>query len=133
MCNYYRRCIPNYAELSRPIQNLTSPKTTFKWDDQCEQSFIALKQALTSYDVMAYPQIGKPYRLYTDICDYAISAILVQEDKHGIERPVHYVSHQLDNTQHKWSTTERGIRSCLCPSKTSALFVGCRVCDIYIS
>ena len=107
MCNYYRRCIPNYAQISRPIQDLTSPKINFKWTEECGQSFDQLKKVLTSDKVMAYPKIGRPYKLYTDACDYAVGAILVQEDEEGIERPIHYVSHQLDHTQRKWATIEK--------------------------
>ena len=107
MCNYYRRCIPGYAQMSRPIQDLTSPKVNFKWNQECEQSFNQLKHEITSDRVMAFPKVGKPYKLYTDACDYAIGAILVQEDDAGIERPVHYVSHQLDHTQRKWATIEK--------------------------
>ena len=93
--------------MSRPIQDLTSPKVNFKWNQECEQSFNQLKQVLTSDRVMAFPKVGKPYKLYTDGRDYAIGAILVQEDDAGIERPVHYVSHQLDHTQRKWATIEK--------------------------
>ena len=50
------------------------------------------------------PQTDKPYKLYTDASNYAVGAILVQEDDSGIERVIHYLSHMLDSTQAKWST-----------------------------
>ena len=56
---------------------------------------------------MTYPQICNPYRLYTDECNNAIGGMLVKEDKHGIERPVHSVSHPLDSTERKWATIEK--------------------------
>ena len=54
--------------------------------------------------MLAYPQTDKPYKLYTDASNYAVGAILVQEDDSGIERVIHYLSHMLDSTQAKWST-----------------------------
>ena len=34
---------------------------------------------------MAYPNLQKPYKLYTDACDYAVGGISVQEDDNGDE------------------------------------------------
>ena len=107
MTNYYRQCIPNYSQISRSLQNLTSIKSKFEWNEQCEESFQALKTALTSERVMAFPKVGQPYRLYTDACDYAVGGVLTQTDEEGIERPIHYISHQLDNSQKKWATIEK--------------------------
>ena len=49
---------------------------------------------------MAPPRSDKPYKLYTDACDYAIGAILV-------ERVIQYISHSLSSTQRKWATIEK--------------------------
>ena len=56
---------------------------------------------------MNYPVPGKPYRLYTDACDYAVGGILVQLDENGVERPIHYISKQLSSTQRNWATIEK--------------------------
>ena len=56
---------------------------------------------------MAYPNLQKPYKLYTDACDYAVGGILVQEDDDNVERVIQYVSHQLNGSQLKWATIEK--------------------------
>ena len=56
---------------------------------------------------MAYPQPDKPYKLYTDACEYAVGAILVQDDEQGIERPIQYVSKQLQGSQLSWPVIEK--------------------------
>ena len=56
---------------------------------------------------MAYPQPNKPYKLYTDACDYAVGAVLVQDDENGVERPIHYVSKQLHGAQLSWPVIEK--------------------------
>lgn len=48
---------------------------------------------LQSDQVLAYPRTDRPYRLFTDACDYAVGGILVQEDDDGLERVIQYVSH----------------------------------------
>ena len=55
---------------------------------------------------MAHPDVFKPYKLYTDACDYAIGGILCQLDEQGIERVIQYISHQLNPIQRRWATIE---------------------------
>ena len=62
---------------------------------------------LVSSSVIAATQTDKPSKLLPDACDYAIGAILVQEDNAGLERVVQYISHSLSSTQRKWATIEK--------------------------
>ena len=71
------------------------------WNDEREEAFEKLKVILCSDLVMAYPRLDKPYKLYTDACDYAIGGIIVQDDDNNVERLVQYVSHQLHGSQLK--------------------------------
>lgn len=107
MVNYYRRVIPRYSEYSHVLTNLTKKNTPFEWTARCDVAFQGLKKALTSAKVMAYPQVNKPFKLFTDACDYAVGAILVQDDDDGVERPIHYLSHQLTDVQRRWATIEK--------------------------
>ncbi len=104
---YYRQCIPGYATIAEPMVQLTRKGEPFVWTVARSEAFVSLKEALVSNNVMARPNLSRPYKLYTDACDYAIGAILVQEADDGMERPVHYLSHQLDATQRKWATIEK--------------------------
>ena len=56
---------------------------------------------------MTTPHTDRPYKLYTDACDYAVGSILVQVDDSGIERVIQYVSHSLSSVQRRWATTEK--------------------------
>ena len=70
-------------------------------------SFNKLKEMLISSKIMAHPTTDKPFKLYTDACDYCIGAVLVQDDEEGIEKVVQYVSHKLGGAQLKWATIEK--------------------------
>jgi len=107
MAGYYRRCIPDYARVVEPLVKLTRKGEPFEFGEEQKASFEALKQLLTSSEVMAYPDTSKPYKLYTDACDYAIGAILVQDDQDGVEKVIEYVSHQLSGPQLRWATIEK--------------------------
>ena len=106
MANYYRACIPNYAMVSEPLVKLTRKTEPFVWGEEQNVAFYMFKQLLTSSHVMAYPKINEPYKLYTDACNYAVGAILVQEHD-GVEKVVQYVSHQLSGSQLRWATIEK--------------------------
>lgn len=54
MTNYVSCFIPNYADVVRPIRELTKNNVNFVWDPEQEQSFNELKTKLLSKDVMAY-------------------------------------------------------------------------------
>ena len=56
---------------------------------------------------MTAPRTDRPYKLYTDACDYAVGAILVQVDDSGTERFIQYVSHSLSSVQRRWATIEK--------------------------
>ena len=107
MCGYYRQLVPHFAQIAEPLHQLTRKGVVWRWADKQEESFQSLKRALVTSPIMAYPDTSKSYILYTDACDYAVGAILCQEDDEGIERPIQYVSHQLTSTQRKWATIEK--------------------------
>jgi len=107
MTGYYRQCMPGYAQVAEPLIRLTRKGEPFVWSKEQAIALNKLKELLTSEPVMAYPQPGKPYKLYTDACEYAIGAILVQEDEGGVERVIQYISHQLAGSQLRWATIEK--------------------------
>lgn len=107
MAGYYRTLIPNYAQIAGPLVELTRKHTKFKWGPRQHTAWSWLRDELTSDRIMAHPDPTKPYRLYTDACDYAIGAILVQVDENGVERPIQYLSKQLSGSQLSWPTIEK--------------------------
>ena len=88
------------------MAKLTRCNCKFHWSEQCERGFQALKQSLTSAPVLAFPDLSKPYVLYTDASDSCIGSVLMQEHEHDdmmVEKPVFYYSVQLHDAQTRWS------------------------------
>ena len=52
---FYRRFIKDFSSISRPLCNLLSKDTIFKWTDDCEKAFAKLKGMLTSAPIMQPP------------------------------------------------------------------------------
>ena len=107
MATYYRQLVPQFSAIAEPLNKLTRKTEPFVWGKAQHKAFEKLKSELASERIMAFPQLNKPYILYTDACDYAIGAILCQEDETGCERPIQYLSAQLTTTQRKWATIEK--------------------------
>ena len=107
MAGYYRQCVPDFAKVAEPLHKLLRKNTIFEWGADQQGAFDKLKELLTSDSVMTRPRPDQPYKLYTDACDYAVGAILVQTDEQGVERVIQYLSHQLHGAQRRWAAIEK--------------------------
>ena len=115
MCSYFRRIIPKFSKTAESLIALKRKYARFKWGENCKNSYQQLKADLTQVPLLDYPDISKPFKIYTDASDSAIGAVLVQacgpEESiiPGIpnEKHIHIYSHKLSKTQRKWSTLER--------------------------
>ena len=76
LSTYYRRFIPNFASIARPLYQLMEKDCKFNWTDNCEAAFQNLKHALTSAPILTYPTSGDMYILDTDASNTGIGAIL---------------------------------------------------------
>ena len=103
---FYRKFVQNYAKIAKPLTELTKKNRRFEWTEECQDAFDTLRAALMEAPILAYPDISKPYKLYTDASNYAIGAALVQETEMG-ERVIQYLSHQLNETQRRWPIIEK--------------------------
>ena len=97
LVNYYRRFIKNCSEMSKPLSQLTERNRPFKWTDQCQESFEALRRALASAPVLAFPDFSQTFILDTDASNHGIGAVLSQTHEVGgdQEQVVAYASRTL--------------------------------------
>ncbi|GFU65022.1 retrovirus-related Pol polyprotein from transposon 412 [Trichonephila clavipes] len=56
LCTYYRKFVKGFSNIARPLHKLTESKQKFQWTKECEDSFLQLKEALTSSPILIYPQ-----------------------------------------------------------------------------
>ncbi|PIK59683.1 hypothetical protein BSL78_03414 [Apostichopus japonicus] len=55
LCSYYRKFVKNFTLIARPLHRLTEKGKRFLWNEECEEAFNALKVALTSTPILAFP------------------------------------------------------------------------------
>ena len=110
LVGYYRKFIPRYADIARPLNALTHKDVEFVWTDLCQRSFDLLKTMVTEEPILVYPDPSKPYILFTDASKYAWSCVLTQEYTHDIKgktvkvlHPISYQSGLFKGSQLNWA------------------------------
>lgn len=89
--NYFRRFIPNFSEIAKPLNALSRKRIPFHWSEYCEEAFQKLKTALMNPPILAYPDFSKKFHITVDASQIACAGYLSQ-DHDGIDRPIAYIS-----------------------------------------
>lgn len=108
LSGYYRRHIPQYAEIAKPLTHLTKKNQNFEWSADCDKAFLTLKQALVSEPLLVYPDFSKPFILSTDASNQSVGAILSNVID-GNEHPICYASRQLSPCEKNYTTFEKEL------------------------
>lgn len=108
LAGYYRRFIPNFAKLSKPLTHLLQKDVPFLFDAACKSAFTELKNALMSDPILRYPNFEEPFLLTTDASAFAIGAVLSQGPVNK-DLPIAYASRTLCSAETKYSTIEREL------------------------
>ena len=109
LCSYLRRFIPEFSKICKPLHTLTEKGRKFEWTEKCEAAFKALKQALISAPVLAFPdENGGEFILDADASNVALGSVLsqVQEDQ---EKVIAYYSKCFSRTERKYCTTRKEL------------------------
>jgi len=107
--SYYRRFVRDYAKMVRPLTELTKNDRGFVWTPDCQQAFDAVKQALTSTPIMAYPMNeGGEFILDVDASGVGIGGVL-QQVQDGVEKVIAYASRALNKAERNYCITEKEL------------------------
>lgn len=98
LTSYFRKFIPQYSLIARPLSNLLKEKVKFQFDEEQRQAFQHLKTILSQDSVLKLYRIGVETELHTDASSQGYGAILLQRNAEDLLfHPVYYAS---------WKTTE---------------------------
>jgi hypothetical protein len=103
LAGYYRRFIPDFSKIVKPITRLLKNDAKFDWSSKCNEDFEQLKVLLTTTPVLAQPDIEKPFDVYCDASGSGLGCVLMQEgrviayaSRHLRRHDEHYPTHDLE-------------------------------------
>ena len=116
LAGYYRKFVPRFSDLSRPLTKLTRKDELFIWTKECEAVFQMLKDALCDPPILKYPDPNRKYILFTDASKYGWAGVLTQpyeevdsstsstkEQSKIVHHPIAYVSGLFRGSQLNWA------------------------------
>ena len=110
LCRYYRKFVPCFADILRPLAKLTGHKVEWDWCTKCDLSFEMMKDLMISAPILKYPDTTKPYTIFTDASKYGWASVLTQEHTSVVDgkevmthHPVSFVSGMFQGSQLNWA------------------------------
>jgi hypothetical protein len=78
---YYRRFIPDFSRITKPMTEILKKGVKFEWVQKCEEAFHTLGQHLTTAPVLAHPDNAKPFEVYCDASGTRFGCVLMQDNR----------------------------------------------------
>ncbi|UYV79411.1 K02A2.6-like [Cordylochernes scorpioides] len=108
LCTYYRRFIPGFSNIARPLHRLTESGRPFVWTPDCQRAMEKLKEMLVAAPILAYPRPGDSFILDTDASNTGIGGVLSQVQE-GSERVIAYFSKTLSKPERNYCVTRKEL------------------------
>lgn len=102
---YYRKFVKDYAKVAYPMIKYLKGNTKVNIkDDEYINAFNKLKKLLTSDPILKRPDFTKKFTLTTDASNYAIGAVLSQDN-----HPICFASRTLNDHEKRYATIEKEL------------------------
>lgn len=102
LAGYYRKLVKHFAVIAKPLTTLLRKNVLYVWTPEHQESFVALKNALTSAPVLAMPDFSLPFCIETDASNIGVGAVLTQKG-----HPLAFISKPLGPRTKGLSTYEK--------------------------
>jgi hypothetical protein len=106
LCTYYRKFISGFADIAKPLTQLTEERRPLHWFPEAATAFHSLKDALCT-TVVGNPQSGEKFVVDTDASNVGIGVLSQVQD--GRERVFAYFSKTLSKAERNYCVTRREL------------------------
>jgi transposase InsO family protein len=106
LVGYYRAFIKDLATMAKPLTTLLRKDVPFEWKEEQQKAFDDIKKAMMEANVMAHPDLDKPFIVTTDASYEGLGAILSQKDADDREHVVQYASRRLHKHEENYAPTK---------------------------
>ena len=107
--NYYRKFMFRYAQITKPLNELTSGENASKknkdgeWLPKHQESFEQLKELSSRSPVLAYADYKRPFKVYIDASEKGLGAVLAQKQEGGSEPAIAFASRALSKAEKRYN------------------------------
>jgi hypothetical protein len=108
LCTYYRRFVPDFSHIAKPLHRLTEKGQQFHWSPECENAFLTLKRNLVSAPILSYPNPDQTFIIDTDASNTGMGAVLSQVQD-GVEKVIAYFSKTLSKPERNYCATRKEL------------------------
>jgi len=126
LAGYYRRFIPDFSKIAKPMTSLLQKDHKFVWTEGCELAFHTLRKLLTTAPVLAQPNIEKPFDVFCDASKSGLGCVLMQDG-----RVIAYASRQLRKHEVNYPTHDLELAAVVHTLKIWRHYLLGNKCHIY--
>src|SRR5258707_12723423 len=112
--NFYWRFICDFSEIACPLHVLTCKLKDWSWGAAEQQAFDALKSAVTSAPMLAFLSKSGPFHLECDASNFAMGAILLQQQEDGLFHPIGFMSKNFLDTEQNCQIHDKEMLAIMC-------------------
>jgi hypothetical protein len=76
LAGYYRRFVPNFSPIAKPLHKLTCKNTPYIWGAHHEKAFETLKNLLCNQPLLQYPDFERQFIVTCDASADGIGSVL---------------------------------------------------------
>ena len=110
LTGYFRKFIPQYATIARPLTRLLKDGIKFEFGSDQIRAFEELKTILAREPVLKLYRVGAETELHTDASKLGLGAIMLQKDSEdGFMHPVFFASWKTSPTEEIYTSYELEI------------------------
>jgi hypothetical protein len=126
LASYYRRFIPDFSRIVKPMTELLMKGSKFEWGQKCEDAFHTLRQHRTTAPVLAQPDNNKPFDVYCDASSTRLGCVLMQDN-----RVIAYTSRALRPHEQNYPTHDLELAAVVHALKMWRHYLMGTHCNIY--
>lgn len=102
MVTYLSKFIKNLSDITEPLRKLLVKDVAWFWDNEQQEAFVKIKQALTTTPVLGYYDVNEEVKLSVDASSTALGACLLQNGK-----PIAYATRALTKAEKNYPQIEK--------------------------
>ncbi|RWS20467.1 hypothetical protein B4U80_00306, partial [Leptotrombidium deliense] len=96
---HYRKFMPNFSKVGKPIVDLFKKDRKFNWDENCERSANEIKAMLKNPPILSHFKSGRRTEIHADASLSGFGGVLIQLDETNKERVIEYASRRVDDSE----------------------------------